>query len=50
MRWPRSRNEVRNCEKAFGLLKEMKMVQHLLAKQRREDPLVVTLDPVVRQH
>ena len=26
------------------------MVQLLLAKQRREDPLVVTLDPVIRQH
>ena len=41
---------VRNCEKTIVMLRELKVVQLLLTKQRREDPLLFALDAVVRQH
>ena len=41
---------VRNCEKTIVMLRELQVVQLLLTKQRREDPLFFTLDAVVRQH
>ncbi len=45
-----TRIAVRNCEKTIGVLRKKVVVQLLLAKQRREDPLIFSLDAVVRQH